>query len=63
MPEAPLFLIIKNLDLWGLFIVKPEYRAMGIGRKLWYQRRDLLISRLHNNASIGMDGVVAMQPF
>src|SRR5210317_1421648 len=47
----------------GLFIVKPEYRSKGIGRKLWFQRRDLLKSRLDKGASIGMDGVVAMQPF
>jgi len=47
----------------GLFIVKSEYRSSGIGRKLWYQRRDLLLKRLMKSASIGMDGVVAMQPF
>lgn len=47
----------------GLFIVKPEYRSLGIGRKLWYQRRDMLLSRLERGASIGMDGVVAMQSF
>ena len=47
----------------GLYIVKPEFRGEGIGRKLWYQRRDLLINRLHDHAPIGMDGVVAMQPF
>lgn len=47
----------------GFFIVKPEHRALGIGRKLWYQRRDLLASRLKSGAAIGMDGVVDMQPF
>ncbi len=47
----------------GLFIVKPGYRSMGLGRKLWYQRRDMLIKRLNPGAAIGMDGVVAMQPF
>ncbi len=47
----------------GFFIVKPEYRSLGIGRKLWYQRRDTLLSRLNKGASIGMDGVIAMQPF
>ncbi|QHI38467.1 hypothetical protein IMCC3317_38600 [Kordia antarctica] len=47
----------------GFFIVKPNYRAHGIGRKLWYQRRDMLLSRLNKNAAIGMDGVVAMQSF
>ncbi len=47
----------------GFFIVKPEYRSKGLGRKLWYLRRDTLLSRLNEGASIGMDGVVDMQPF
>ena len=47
----------------GFFIVKPEYRSFGIGRKLWYQRRDTLLARLNKGASIGMDGVVALQAF
>jgi len=47
----------------GLFIVKPEYRSAGIGRQLWHQRRDTLLSRLNDGATIGMDGVLTMQPF
>jgi GNAT superfamily N-acetyltransferase len=47
----------------GFFIVKPEYRANGLGRDLWYKRRDTLLKRLNLNAPIGMDGVVDMQPF
>ena len=47
----------------GLFIVHSDYRNDGIGRKLWHFRRDMLISRLQPNASIGMDGVLAMQLF
>ena len=47
----------------GLFIVKPEYRGAGLGRDLWYLRRDTLLSRLNPYAPIGMDGVVAMQAF
>ncbi len=47
----------------GFFIVKPEYRSAGIGKQLWYQRRDTLLNRLHKDAAIGMDGVLAMQPF
>ncbi len=47
----------------GFFIIKPEFRSNGIGKKLWYLRRDTLRKRLNVNASIGMDGVVDMQPF
>ena len=53
----------KLFGFMGLFIVKPAYRSSGIGRALWYRRRDLLLSRLNKGASIGMDGVLAMQPF
>ncbi len=52
-----------NFGFMGFFIVKPPYRTHGIGRKLWYHRRDKLLSRLHKDAAIGMDGVVDMQPF
>ncbi len=52
-----------NFGFMGFFIMKPEYRSKGIGRKLWYLRRDKLISRLKPEAPIGMDGVVDMQPF
>ncbi len=53
----------KEFGFMGFFIVKPDYRAHGIGKKLWYQRRDTLLSSLNKGASIGMDGVIAMQPF
>jgi GNAT superfamily N-acetyltransferase len=53
----------NEFGFMGLFIVKPEFRGKEIGRKLWYQRRDTLLKRLNYGASIGMDGVVAMQPF
>jgi hypothetical protein len=52
-----------NFGFMGFFIIKPEFRGSGIGRQLWYQRRDILISRLKPGAPIGMDGVVDMQPF
>ena len=52
-----------NFGFMGFFIVKPEYRGTGIGKNLWYQRRDTLLARLKPGAAIGMDGVVAMQPF
>ncbi len=47
----------------GFFIVKPELRGLGLGTGLWERRRDLLLSRLKPGASIGMDGVFAMQSF
>lgn len=53
----------QEFGFMGFFIVKPEYRAAGIGRKLWYQRRDMLLGRLNEGATIGMDGVVDMQEF
>ena len=58
--------IVRYTDTFGfmgLFIVRPEYRSRGIGRQLWYARRDRLLARMGPDASIGMDGVVAMQPF
>jgi GNAT superfamily N-acetyltransferase len=47
----------------GFFIVRPDHRGRGLGRQLWYYRRDLLISRLRAPVTIGMDGVFAMQDF
>lgn len=52
-----------NFGFMGFFIVVPEYRGKGIGTQLWFERRDLLLSRLKPNAAIGMDGVLAMQSF
>lgn len=47
----------------GFFIVAPQRRGRGVGRRLWLHRRDALIARLRPGAAIGMDGVFAMQPF
>jgi GNAT superfamily N-acetyltransferase len=47
----------------GLFIVRPEWRGQGLGRKFWYFRRDELRQRLRDGAPIAMDGVFAMQAF
>ena len=47
----------------GLFIMRPAFRGRGLGRALWYARRDLLRERLAPGAPIGMDGVEAMEAF
>lgn len=47
----------------GFFIVRPEYRGQGLGNTLWHARRERLIARLKTGASIGMDGVFAMQDY
>jgi hypothetical protein len=47
----------------GLFIVQSPYRNQGIGNALWHARKNRLISRLQPHASIGMDGVLAMQGY
>ena len=50
------------MDLWDC-LFHSDFRNTGIGRKLWHFRRDMLLSRLKPNSSIGMDGVLDMQPF
>lgn len=47
----------------GFFIMQPQYRGKGLGQQLWTLRRDTLLQRLQPGATIGMDGVLAMQPF
>lgn len=47
----------------GFFIVRPEYRSQGLGNTLWHARRERLLARLRPGASIGMDGVFAMQDY
>jgi GNAT superfamily N-acetyltransferase len=47
----------------GFFIVRPEFRGRGYGNELWHARRERLLARLRPGASIGMDGVFAMQPY
>ncbi len=52
-----------NFGFMGFFIIKPEYRGQGLGRKLWFARRRKLESRLSSSACIAMDGVFDMQAF
>ena len=47
----------------GFFIVRPEFRGRGLGNTLWHARRDRLLSRRRHGASIGLDGVFAMQDY
>ena len=47
----------------GFFIVRPEFRGQGLGNAIWHARRERLIARLRPGASIGMDGVFAMQDY
>jgi len=47
----------------GFFIVRPEYRGQGLGDTLWHARLERLRARLRPGASIGLDGVFAMQDY
>lgn len=53
----------RAFGFMGFFIIKPEYRGQGLGRRLWLARRDKLEVRLNSGSSMGMDGVFEMQPF
>jgi GNAT superfamily N-acetyltransferase len=47
----------------GFFIVRPKHRGKGLGDTLWHARRGRLLARLRSDASIGLDGVFAMQDY
>ncbi len=47
----------------GFFIIRPAYRGQGFGNTLWHARRQRLLDRLKPHATIGMDGVFAMQSY
>jgi ribosomal protein S18 acetylase RimI-like enzyme len=53
----------ERFGFMGFFIVRPEHRSHGLGQRLWRHRRDRLLARLASPATIGMDGVFAMQDF
>lgn len=51
----------RRFGFMGLFIVRPEHRGRGLGARLWHARVAMLRSRLEPDATIGLDGVFAMQ--
>lgn len=53
----------RGFGFMGFFIVRPEHRSRGLGRRLWLHRRDRLLARLQPQATLGMDGVFTMQAF
>lgn len=53
----------RRYGFMGFFIVRQDLRGRGIGRRLWHERKRLLLERLDVGAPIGMDGVFAMEPF
>jgi GNAT superfamily N-acetyltransferase len=58
--------IIRHSDSFGfmgLFIIDKAHRSRGLGTELWWARRNRLLERLGQNATIGLDGVDAMVPF
>jgi len=52
-----------SFGFMGMFIVAPQFRGAGFGELLWRHRLAILKSRLSPEATIGMDGVYAMQQF
>jgi GNAT superfamily N-acetyltransferase len=52
-----------RLGNMGLFIVRPDHRGRGLGRRLWYEGRDRLLERLDPGAPIAIDAVKAMEDF
>lgn len=53
----------RAFGFMGFFIVHPAFRGRGLGHTLWLSRRDRLLDRLDQGASIGMDGVFDMQAY
>ena len=52
-----------SFGFMGLFIVNKPYRGRKLGTRLWFARRDRLLSRLQAGGTIGLDGVDEMVPF
>jgi GNAT superfamily N-acetyltransferase len=47
----------------GFFIVRPEFRGLGLGNQIWQALRERLSARLRPGATIGIDGVFTMQDY
>jgi len=47
----------------GFFIIRPEFRGRRFGNTLWHARRERLLVRLNPGATVGLDGVFAMQSY
>jgi GNAT superfamily N-acetyltransferase len=47
----------------GLLILRPDYRKRGWGREFWNEALRMIRDRLQPGVAIGLDGVLAMQPF
>ncbi|MEI8080523.1 MAG: GNAT family N-acetyltransferase [Actinomycetes bacterium] len=52
----------RTYGFMGLFIIRSDVRHAGLGGQLW-QLRGMMADRLAPGASIGIEGVVAMQDF
>ena len=52
-----------DFGFMGLFIVRPELRGAGLGKRLWHTRLEMLKARLGGDAAIGLDGVFNMEDF
>jgi Acetyltransferase (GNAT) domain/Acetyltransferase (GNAT) family len=53
----------KRYGFMGFFIMRPDCRGLGLGDRLWNERKRRLLARLDVGAAIAMDGVFSMQEY
>ena len=53
----------KHYGFMGFFSMRPDCRGLGLGDRLWNERKRRLLMRLDADASIAMDGVFNMQDY